>query len=568
MAPLFSTFVSGNLEKTKQQASTQPTKVNQSRMARRPNHRILYSLLAVLTVGGLLGAISQWTRLAAQQAELTPPPRAISSGSTRPPTPGESAGSAMMAGERLVYNISWSSIPSAARLELELTERGQFFGQDSYQLRTRVQTLDQAWYLLAATGLPHRIVQSVNQGLQPALRSGSEPGAPASKSASGAVQPELGEQMIVLDQSRQLAAYDDQTTIPLAPSTFDLPSLVYGLRQSPPAEGERQRFAALFGHELIEIDAVGGGREAVVTQAGTFEAACVRLTPRKKFKRYRATVCLSSDDRRLPVSIRADLPIGEVRAELISATVQPLPSGGTAHLMAGPDSPIVVSTLESAPLPFRIGERLGYDISWGNFLSVGRASFEVRQQGVLDQQRVLELYGEATSTGAARTLIQVQDQISSFLRPEKLTPLRTDLRLREGRRTKIDSALFLDADGTARLNNGTVIAVPPGTLDLLSLFYVVRATLPEVGQSANYPFLDANHRPQQVVVRSAKQERIGSPLGDRETIQIDILSPPPTSLLIAQAWISRDEARVPLYFVTRTRFGELRFQLRTAFQIR
>ncbi|MFZ4628417.1 MAG: DUF3108 domain-containing protein [Blastocatellia bacterium] len=549
-------------------------------MARRPNHRIRYSLLAVLTVGGLLGAISQWTRLAAQQAELTPPPRAISSGASRPPAPEESASSVMMAGERLVYNISWSSIPSAARLELELTERGQFFGQDSYQLRTRVQTLDQAWsllgevdnvyttFLLAATGLPHRIVQSVNQGLQPALRSGSEPGASATKSASGAVQPELGEQVIVLDQSRQLATYDDQSTITLAPSTFDLPSLVYGLRQSPPEERERQRFVALFGHELIEIDAVGGGREAVITQAGTFEAACVRLTPRKKFKRYRATVCLSSDDRRLPVTIRADLPIGEFRAELISATVRPLPSGGTAQLVAGPASPPVLSTLESAPLPFRVGERLGYDISWGNFLSVGRASFEVRQQGVLDQQRVLELYGEATSTGAARTLIQVQDQISSFLRLDKLAPLRTDLRLREGRRTKIDSALFLDADRTARLNNGTVIEIPPGTLDLLSLFYVVRATLPEVGQSASYPFLDANHRPQQVVVRSAKQERIGSSLGDRETIQIDILSPPPTSLLIAQAWISRDEARVPLYFVTRTRFGELRFQLRTAFQIR
>lgn len=482
----------------------------------------------------------------------------------------------MMAGERLAYNVSWSSIPSAARLELELTERGQFFGQDSYQLRTRVQTLDQAWsllgeidnvyttYLLAATGLPHRIVQSVNQGFQTALQPGLEPGTNEPRRA----QPRLGEEVIVLDQASQLATYDDQSTLTLAPSTFDLPSLVYGLRLSPPAEGERQRLNALFGREQIEIDAIGGGREQVVTQAGRFEANCVRLTPRKKFKRYRATLCLSADDRRLPVSIRADLPIGEIRAELISATVRPLPAGGTAQLLAGPSIPLPLSTQESGPLPFRIGERLGYDISWGNFLSVGRASFEVRQQGTLDQQRVLELYGEATSTGAARTLIQVQDQISSFLRPEKLTPLRTDLRLREGRRIKVDSALFLDADRTARLNNGTVIQVPPGTLDLLSLFYVVRATLPEIGQSASYPFLDANHRPQLVVVRAVKQERIGSPLGDRETTQVDILSSPPASYLIAQGWISRDEARVPLYFVTRTRFGELRFQLRTAFQIR
>jgi hypothetical protein len=522
-------------------------------------------LLTVLLGGALLGAFSQRARLTAQPVELTPPPRSVEIASASGAQQASQTDGPLIVGERLLYHIVWSNIPSAARMELELTERGRFFGQESYQLRTRVQTLDQAWsllgeidnlyttYLHAATALPHRIVQSVNQGLQPAIRGESEPSSSPGRSSSTTTQQRLGEEVILLDQTAQLATYDDQSTQAIAPSTFDLPSLVYGLRLSPPLEGERRRLAVLFGRQRIEIEVRATGSEQIVTQTGTFQATCFQLSPRQPFRRYRASLCLSSDERRLPVAIRVNLPIGEVRAELISATLQPPLDSGVGALQVGAAGAV-------RPLPFAIGERLGYDISWGNFVSVGRASFEVRQQGLLGQRPVLELHGEAISTGAARTLLNVHDQISSFLQVEELRPLRTDLRLREGRRRKIDSARFLDQQ-TARLNNGTLVELPSGTLDLLSLFYVVRATLPEIGQAATYPFLDANHRLQRVLVRSVKPERISTLFGEQETLQIDILSPSTGNPLLAQAWLSRDATHLPVYFVTRTRFGELRFQL-------
>jgi Protein of unknown function (DUF3108) len=79
-----------------------------------------------------------------------------------------------------------------------------------------------------------------------------------------------------------------------------------------------------------------------------------------------------------------------------------------------------------------------------------------------------------------------------------------------------------------------------------------------------HPFLDANHRLKAVTIRVVKQEPINSSVGARDALQLDVLAPEPAKLLLAQVWISNDARRLPLYFVTRTRFGEIRFQLTNA----
>jgi hypothetical protein len=50
-------------------------------------------------------------------------------------------------------------------------------------------------------------------------------------------------------------------------------------------------------------------------------------------------------------------------------------------------------------------------------------------------------------------------------------------------------------------------------------------------------------------------------LGARDVLQVDVLAPEPAKSLLAQTWISNDARRLPLYFVTRARFGEIKFQL-------
>ncbi len=517
-------------------------------------------LLGVLGFGG-------W-RMLARTGLITPQ----SGGLTQPPKPATpkaekttpvtmSEGTAFAAGERLAYNVTWSRFVTAARLETEVVERGAFFGQEGYQLRTKLETTGDVKtiffelynqytsYASLKSLLPYRSENTIRQGVK------------------------QNDETIIFDQAHREARFNDESTLPLPANTYDFVSLLYALRQQPLAEGWKQSFSVLYGKQLLEIEAEVKKREAITSQAGRYNAVRVDFTPKEKqFNKYRARVWFSDDTQHLPIVLTAQLPFGEVRAELTNATqvtraTQPhiqtaplaeAPEGGmpptNGHRPGGPGP--------DGKLPFDLGERINYEIAWGNFTSVGRASFEVRQKGYVGERRVFEFAAEAASIGAARSLVNVNDQLISFADADSLEPLKTDTRLREGRRVKQVAAEYDWSSKQAKLPNGTVIAIAPGTLDLLTLFYSIRAAELKVGALYQYAFLDANHRLRGVAVRVNKTEAIGSALGTRDALQLDILSPDKTQLL-AQAWLSNDARRLPLYFATRTRFGELRFQIAT-----
>lgn len=553
----------------------------------RTTRKAIFGSLAV-------AAISCGLRFYAQQqnGRLTPPPQATSS---RPaPTPENSTGgSPLVVGERLVYNVSWSNFPSAARVEMEVAAQGQFYGQESYQLRSRVETLGQVRslfgdvdnqytsYVSLSDAVPHLVVSATHQGQR------------------------RSEEVVIFDRSKQKARFSDDSAVPILDETYDLTSLVYWLRLQPLTDGSKYKFTVLFEKELIDVEAVIKGRERVVAQAGAYNTILVKFYPKGKYSAYRGCVYISADSQRLPVMFKANLPVGEARAELASITfaspsesspvkldsltddgAKPLrstritgASGGNGNGVVGGDgaSPTnsvnhggvkpgidVESALEPKEYPFVVGERLSYDISWGSFPSVGKASFEVRQQGTFNGNRVIEFFGEASSVGSARTLINVNDRASSLVLMDSLTPVRTDLRLREGKRFKQTTATYDRSRNLMSLSNGSKTNLPPGAYDILSLFYAIRAADLKIGMTRDFTFFDANNRPQRLTIKVIKQESIGGPLGARNALQVDVLAPEPAKPLLAQAWISNDAARLPLYLVTRARFGELRFQLVSA----
>lgn len=566
--------------------------------------------LARKTIIGLLAvaAISYgWTLYAyQQQGKLTPPPKpadskpssassSTASGFVTPAAASQSYdGSTLRVGERLTYNVTFSEFAVAGRIEMEVVEQGIFFGQDGYQIRTKAESLGQVRtlfgeidhqytaYVNPRTALPYRLVSSVRQG------------------------GKLVEDTVTFDQGKQQATFSDDSSINISSGTFDLTSLIYAMRLQGLPENGKQKFTVLLDKELVEFEAVNKGREQLVTQTGTYTAIQIKLYPQnKKYKKYRGYVWFSDDVQRLPLAFKASLSFGELRADLTNATIAvrnatPLakvkewidesgnnrsPSGGASSASgaasgapANGNKPGIVivdppgtklsganGAADPSPnLPFGVGERLNYDVSWGQFSAVGKISFEVRQQGMLGANRVFEFYGEASTLGAARSLISVNDQANSFVMVDSLLPVKTDLRLREGRRTKLTSATYDWSKKSATLSSGTTVQLQPGTFDLLSLFYVIRAADLKIGKIHSFPFLDANHRMQLVKVNVVKQESIGGPMGTREALQLDILTPEPTPILLAQVWVSNDAKRLPLYFATRTRFGELRFQMTSA----
>jgi hypothetical protein len=543
------------------------------------------AILGILAIA----IISCGLRLYAQQqnGQLTPPPKATPS-QPSPYSENSNGGSPLVVGERLVYNVSWSSFPSAARVEMEIAAQGQFYGRESYQLRSRVETLGQVRslfgdvdnqytsYIGLNDAAPHRAVNAIHQGQK------------------------RSEEVIVFDRSKQKAIFSDDSEVSIRGETYDLTSLVYWLRLQPLTDGSKYKFTALYDKELIEVEAVVKGRERIVAQAGAYNTILINLYPKGKYSVYRGCVYISTDSQRLPVAFKANLPVGEARAELASVSFSspseplstkldfpldegarsippmriPGASGGNGNDVVGGNGSSPTNSVkpgidvESAPkfaeYPFIVGERLSYDISWGSFSSVGKASFEVRQQGMFTGNHVIEFFGEASTVGAARTLIDVNDQVSSLVSIDSLLPIRTDLRLREGKRIKRTSAIYDRSKNLMSLSSGSQTNISPDAYDILSLFYVIRAADMNIGMTRDFTFLDANNRPKRLTIKVIKQESIGGPLGARDTFRVDILAPEPTKPLLAQTWISSDARRLPLYFVTRARFGELRFQLVSA----
>ncbi|HKX27766.1 MAG TPA: DUF3108 domain-containing protein, partial [Blastocatellia bacterium] len=355
----------------------------------------------------------------------------------------------------------------------------------------------------------------------------------------------------------------EDRTIQIAPSTFDIPSLIYAMRVRQWPQKGKQKFTAFYNQEVIQVEATIKNREKITTPAGSYNAVCFRFSPQKRYSDYRIVGCFSDDKQRLPVLVTAKLPLGNVRAELASANIAARPSSPLAELNTPTDESGNLPN-GGSKFPFVVGERLNYDIAWGNFISVGKASFEVRQQGMLGNNRIFVFHGEATTTGALRTLIDVNDQMSSFVLVDKLLPIRTDLSLREGKRSKQISITYNQAGNSASLSSGSTVAIRPGTVDLVSLLYAVRAADLKIGSTHSFPFLDANARLQMVTINVVKRETIGGPMGAQDAIQLNVLTPTAPQTILAQVWISDNLLRLPLYMATRTKFGELRFQMTSA----
>src|SRR5215471_13188071 len=287
--------------------------------------------LAKTTRKAILGslavaAISYGLRLYAQQqnGRLTPPPKAASS-RPAPTSENSNGGSPLVVGERLVYNVSWSGFPSAARLEMEVVAQGKFYGRESYQLRSRVETLGQVRslfgdidnqytsYVSSGDTLPHRSVSAIHRGQT------------------------RSEEVVIFDHSKQKAIFSDESEVPIREETYDLTSLIYWLRLQPLTNGSKYKFTALYGKDLIEVEAVVKGRERVVAQAGAFNAVLVNFYPRGKYSSYRGYIYISADSRRLPVMVKANLPVGEARAELAAVTFASPSEPSPAKLDFPPD---------------------------------------------------------------------------------------------------------------------------------------------------------------------------------------------------------------------------------------
>lgn len=138
-------------------------------------------------------------------------------------------------------------------------------------------------------------------------------------------------------RSRTLAVFDQKankmtlgdTIIDIEPFTHDILSAFYYIRTQQLEPGKTLELAAVSGRKKYNLRVLCHGREKVSVKAGTFKTLVVEpvLKGDGLFKaKGKLTIWLTDDEYRIPVKMQSRIPVGSIKAELVTLKTPPSPA--------------------------------------------------------------------------------------------------------------------------------------------------------------------------------------------------------------------------------------------------
>ena len=463
-------------------------------------------------------------------------------------------------GERLTYNVSFSSFISAAHVELLVSARGVFFGREGIQLKGHVETSgmvsaavlalnnDYISYVDPNTGLPFHSQQFIREASRTSDTS-ADFNQPAGAAALAPGRPGH------------------------FPGVYDLLSAVYRIRALPLKENSSYYLTMRMENVDCQIEVKVTRREVVKTNVGSFNTIVSRIWVKNNSSTYGMTVYFTGDPRHVPVLVSARHPTGEIRAELAASefiatpALPPSPSATPVKLPpATPRLPIAAPTQPAGDdgaltsLPFKVGEQLNYQVFLPNIQqAVATATFQVRARSKYFDKDGLLFNVTAQTTNALQHLFFASDTISSYADPKTLLPFHTEYNLVEGRRRLVSKHTINQDYGTATTDKGVRIEIPIGTHDYLSFFYALRTF--NLSRRNALSILVEN-KPKTLFIGFVKRETIQLGSQTIPAIQLSLTTDDAQSdKFQLRAWISDDTRRLPLRLTAVTELGPLRADL-------
>jgi len=211
---------------------------------------------------------------------------------------------------------------------------------------------------------------------------------------------------------------------------------------------------------------------------------------------------------------------------------------------------------QAKPLPFQVGERLTYDISWSVF-QAGTVSSTLQRtlQGTKEKYTVITT---AHSQGFVSLLFNVDDQFRSVFDPKTLCSEKISKKIVEGRRRKETEIVFdaqrklaiLDERDLTKPHDPPKHAeneIPSCVEDVVTAFYYLRSQNIEAGKPLHVAVNDGS-RTYDVTLDVQALETIQTPLGQRAAIRVE---PTVFSGLFKRKgrmliWFSNDQDHLPL----------------------
>jgi hypothetical protein len=208
--------------------------------------------------------------------------------------------------------------------------------------------------------------------------------------------------------------------------------------------------------------------------------------------------------------------------------------------------------------PYRIGERLTYNISFSNFPSAAHAELEVISRGMHFGRDAIQLRGHLETTGVINVaLYAINSDYTTYIDPQTGLPFRSQEKPRDAL-TSADS--YRDFNQPAGNE-----AIPPkqrafpGTYDFLSAFYRARALPLATGASYNLN-VRSDSTDYQVELKVVGREVVRTNVGSFSTIVTQVKANN-SQLRNLRIYFSDDQWHVPVLFTARVSSGELRAEL-------
>ncbi len=442
-------------------------------------------------------------------------------------------------GERLTYTVGFERFTNVAYAEIQTVSRGRIGDVDAVELRSKVKTLEflsAAFYLIDEsrtifaspdTGLPLYVSRTQNIGGLP----------------KEAIQNYLA-----------------------APtSNFDLVTMIYKIRHS----NGSGTINIQEGEKVYPVTFQTTVNEKIKTDAGDYDTSIVTIQSEylteNGLKDLR--INFSTDEARIPVSIRFKTSKGEFRAKIASIQnlepqVDPLPTPSPIKtpkpVGTPPPTPTPRSYIDNQPLgsdlSFELGETLEYKITSAG-QPIGNFVLQAKERKQVEGADSLLLTATVTEVAAGNGLLNLNDGIKAQVNPESLGPRRLDIGF-AGTLSSINQTVVFDEKTSMITFKGTnQVDSPVGTHSILSLAYAIRSFNLKPSKDTSNPINDTrvavfwDTKPYIFTLRPSLADLI-TLQGEKVSAQLITINTgnPQLDGLNLKIWLSNDERRIPLRF--------------------
>ena len=215
-----------------------------------------------------------------------------------------------------------------------------------------------------------------------------------------------------------------------------------------------------------------------------------------------------------------------------------------------------------SPAPYRIGERLTYNVSFSNFISAAHVELLVASRGTFYGREGIQLKGHVETNGVvSAALFDINNDYVTYVDPATGLPFHSQQTIREASRTAETSADLNQPSGTAAIPSKSMTDVP-GTYDFLSAIYRLRALPLSSGLTYALSVRNENEN-YRIEIRVTGQEMIKTNVGSFNAIvsQVRVKNELLGNSYSLKAYFSDDQRHVPVLVITRLSAGEIRAEL-------